>query len=434
MSFVKERENTLSGDEYRLRIIEEIMDTEKTYNESLDTCIQYYYKRITEQSPPIIPKSQTETIFLYFDEIANVNKSFYLELQNAKESSTLSRSIGKIFQNYIPYFRVYYQYLGNTGPSQQAVQTISTSKKIEDFLDDVRLAIPNKSNQLDLQGFLIMPVQRLPRYTLLLTDLVKRTPETYDDYTNIKQALTEMKKLTDSANRAIVSTERRRVLFALEKRISGFSGKLVEPQRYFIKEGNLRKVCRKKIKPRHFILFNDIFLYGMGDEAATKVSQVTEVFSVFVKDVPQQNAFEILTDQKSFVVYASNKEEKESWMTEITKANEEATRALKTRNKMNDSFIKPPFVPDNTVTLCMTCNTQFGIWTRRHHCRFCGKCVCDGCTKMRVPLPPLMTLERACPGCVDRLLLSARPVEKRDKINSEIYGSVSGLSSTPPLV
>jgi len=37
---------------------------------------------------------------------------------------------------------------------------------------------------------------------------------------------------------------------------------LIEPSRFFIREGDLQKVCRKDRKKRHFFLFNDILLYG----------------------------------------------------------------------------------------------------------------------------------------------------------------------------
>ena len=38
---------------------------------------------------------------------------------------------------------------------------------------------------LDLEGFLVKPVQRLPKYILLLKDLLKYTPKDHPDYGNI---------------------------------------------------------------------------------------------------------------------------------------------------------------------------------------------------------------------------------------------------------
>lgn len=38
--------------------------------------------------------------------------------------------------------------------------------------------------EIDVQGALLEPVQRIPRYKLLLSDYLKRTPEDHPDYEN----------------------------------------------------------------------------------------------------------------------------------------------------------------------------------------------------------------------------------------------------------
>lgn len=47
---------------------------------------------------------------------------------------------------------------------------------------------PNNSN-LDLEDYLIKPVQRLPKYVLLLKLLVKKTEADHPDYLNITKLL-----------------------------------------------------------------------------------------------------------------------------------------------------------------------------------------------------------------------------------------------------
>ncbi len=53
------------------------------------------------------------------------------------------------------------------------------------------LAIRKKSlyNNLDLEDYLIKPVQRLPKYVLLLKLLLKKTVTDHPDYHNIKTVL-----------------------------------------------------------------------------------------------------------------------------------------------------------------------------------------------------------------------------------------------------
>ncbi|KAJ4144979.1 hypothetical protein LMH87_003844 [Akanthomyces muscarius] len=50
-------------------------------------------------------------------------------------------------------------------------------------------------------------------------------------------------------------------------------------------------------------------------------------------------------------------------------------------------FVVPRWQPDVEVTLCPICNTQFSIWVRKHHCRKCGRVVCNSCSPHRITIP-----------------------------------------------
>ncbi|BBN13851.1 hypothetical protein MPTK1_6g06950 [Marchantia polymorpha subsp. ruderalis] len=47
---------------------------------------------------------------------------------------------------------------------------------------------------------------------------------------------------------------------------------------------------------------------------------------------------------------------------------------------------KQHWVPDELVTKCTSCDTDFGAFLRRHHCRNCGEIFCDKCTRGRIAL------------------------------------------------
>ncbi|CAM9842929.1 unnamed protein product, partial [Choristocarpus tenellus] len=46
---------------------------------------------------------------------------------------------------------------------------------------------------------------------------------------------------------------------------------------------------------------------------------------------------------------------------------------------------------------CSVCRSEFSMVKRRHHCRFCGRVVCDDCSNNRI------RGDRACTMCWDRL-------------------------------
>ncbi|KAI0160271.1 FYVE zinc finger-domain-containing protein [Xylariaceae sp. FL1272] len=50
-------------------------------------------------------------------------------------------------------------------------------------------------------------------------------------------------------------------------------------------------------------------------------------------------------------------------------------------------YVPPPWQPDQEVTYCPICNVQFGMITRKHHCRKCGRVVCGQCSPHRICIP-----------------------------------------------
>ena len=46
-------------------------------------------------------------------------------------------------------------------------------------------------------------------------------------------------------------------------------------------------------------------------------------------------------------------------------------------------WIKPEIVNN-----CEACQASFGIFRRKHHCRYCGHVFCDSCTPSQMKLPP----------------------------------------------
>ncbi|KAL1837533.1 hypothetical protein VTJ49DRAFT_3678 [Mycothermus thermophilus] len=50
-------------------------------------------------------------------------------------------------------------------------------------------------------------------------------------------------------------------------------------------------------------------------------------------------------------------------------------------------IVLPRWQPDSEVTYCPICGTQFSIFVRKHHCRKCGRVVCNSCSPHRITIP-----------------------------------------------
>ncbi|KAL2271110.1 hypothetical protein VTJ83DRAFT_481 [Remersonia thermophila] len=50
-------------------------------------------------------------------------------------------------------------------------------------------------------------------------------------------------------------------------------------------------------------------------------------------------------------------------------------------------IVLPRWQPDSEATYCPICGTQFSIFVRKHHCRKCGRVVCNSCSPHRITIP-----------------------------------------------
>src|SRR5690606_1752855 len=92
----------------------------------------------------------------------------------------------------------------------------------------------------------------------------KFTDPDHPDYAALQESLGQVVKIADQVNEAVRRKERRDKLMEVRSRLTGaVPASLVAPLRVHVREGSLTKLCRKKPKPRHFVLMSDLLLYGV---------------------------------------------------------------------------------------------------------------------------------------------------------------------------
>jgi len=69
---------------------------------------------------------------------------------------------------------------------------------------------------LTLSGYLIMPIQRIPRYKLLLEVILQNTQPDHPDYANLQKALSEVETIALTINDAIENESSMNTLIKLQ--------------------------------------------------------------------------------------------------------------------------------------------------------------------------------------------------------------------------
>lgn len=139
--------------------------------------------------------------------------------------------------------------MADSGSSSNGMVNLTTSqkKRIKSYLKRCRMN--PRHSQLNLEGYLLLPVQRIPRYRLLvslilflcpdkadfekLEELMRSTPPS-DGYIEdpLDKALAEISSLANSMNEGKRESESRRKLVQWQTRIRGrFPSPLVQPHR-----------------------------------------------------------------------------------------------------------------------------------------------------------------------------------------------------------
>ncbi|XP_071536233.1 FYVE, RhoGEF and PH domain-containing protein 6-like [Panulirus ornatus] len=289
---------------------------------------------------------------------------------------------------------------------------------------------------------MLKPIQRIPQYRLLLEQYLKCLPHTHPDYMDTQMALRVVANVATHANntmnQGLVSKNNFMKLLALHDRLNsshststGDHGnsnsrrpryELVRPGRYLLKEGELLKLCRREMQPRYFILLSDVLLYtsfvtsGPGGALRLNCELTLEGMKVETPKAEDfKNEFSVISTSRSFTLQASTAEERDAWIKALREAIEDnaSRRSTFLQAKMpiyqqpSTSTLgkqAPVWIPDYRVTMCQQCTAEFTLTFRRHHCRACGKVVCDHCSANRAPLQYKKNqVARVCDNCFEIL-------------------------------
>lgn len=331
----------------RNEIAKEILTTERKYVQNLDVLVTKFLEPM--QSNNIISPSHIKNIFSNIIMIRSYNEQLLSRLEERMSNWFSSgQKLGDIFLEMTEFLKVYTMYVNNYNTSIATMtQLLGENSKFAAFVEKMRVN-PDCAG-LDFASFLIQPIQRLPRYVLLLQDLVKHTPRNHPDAAQLGKALKKMKDVADYVNERKREAENLTQVLAIQSRLTGKFENLAEPHRRYVRKGTLGMLDEKgAIKSFFFFLFNDILIYTENksasrifrgsfgraspnwDDAAFSGSKFKFMGSIplagiggGLADVPDSEkekvycAFQLINQSTSHLFIAMNPEEKLAWMNDL---------------------------------------------------------------------------------------------------------------------
>jgi ribosomal protein S18 len=191
--------------EKRKKIKAEILSTEETYVTNLNILLNYFARPIKERN--ILNSKTYSGIFpSEIETITKLNTTFLETLRpiilKEDHSSSQSEKIADVLKKYAHLFKIYIGYIGNYSNAVTLLKDeLTTNKKLQGFLQEQKNALKEKGERIvNLQDYLIIPVQRLPRYRLLFEDLLKKTETDHVAYEKLKNAVELIREVISTVN------------------------------------------------------------------------------------------------------------------------------------------------------------------------------------------------------------------------------------------
>ncbi|XP_061113568.1 faciogenital dysplasia isoform X2 [Conger conger] len=398
-----------------LNIARELLQTEEAYVKRLHLLDQVFCTKLTEAG---IPHDVITGIFSNISSIYCFHGQFLLpELKTriTDEWNSIPR-IGDILQKLAPFMKMYGEYVKNFDRAMDLVNTWTLrSSQFKSVVQNIQKQ--DVCGNLTLQHHMLEPVQRIPRYEMLLKDYLKKLPDDALDRKDAEKALGLISTAANHSNAAIRKMEKMNKLLEVYERLGGEED-IVNPANELIKEGHIKKMSAKNgtAQDRYLYLFNNMVLY-----CVPKLRLIGQKFSVReridiagmeVQEKVKHNlphTFAIIGKQRSLELQARTEEEKGDWIQVILATIERHKQNSETFNKaFNSSFSRedeqlpesPGFWSSTSIDsdggiherkssrkkeqTCKGCNESFhSITKRRHHCKACGAAICGKCSEMK---------------------------------------------------
>ena len=184
---------------YRGSVTNDIITTEQNYVNTLQYVIENVKNPLTAKNKDVLNENEMKVLFSNIETVYQTNKTFCDDLTNRCKEYTPTTKIGDVFLQFIPFLKVYSEYCSNFRHTTEIIPTLKYPHKFAAFYSIVQRKSEKFKNS-NIADLLITPVQRLPRYELLLKDLIKHTNPNHCDYQDLTKALEEINKVAKEVN------------------------------------------------------------------------------------------------------------------------------------------------------------------------------------------------------------------------------------------
>lgn len=231
----------------RSKLVLEVHSTEETYLKGLEQLHNEFEK-------PLRKLLGLTDICLNLGTLLVVHRAFFRKLAFKVTQLPLPMELGEMFLELADKLQCYKRYTANY------CHTVSVLEEIHAAMPDLAKALPGGKGWNTVMGqLLILPIQRIPRYVMLLKDIMKYTVEEHTGKARLCEALIRMQEVASDVNESTRAYEMQERLRKIEAQLP-FSESALIP---VVKYGSLQaKFTKKKSWRQCFCVVRAHVLYG----------------------------------------------------------------------------------------------------------------------------------------------------------------------------
>ncbi|KAG7215925.1 hypothetical protein INR49_031521 [Caranx melampygus] len=303
-------------------IANELLQTERAYVARLHLLDQVFCTRLAEEAARgSFPPEVIRNIFSNISSIYSFHSKFLLpDLETCISRWCERPGLGGVLLQHAPFLRMYADYVRNFDHAAELVRTwTERSAAFRNIIQDIESQ--EVCSNLTLQHHMLEPVQRVPRYEMLLGDYLKKLPQDNPDYESAQKSLQTISLAATHSNTAIHKAESLKRLLEIYEMIG--DEEVVNPTNELLREGRLLKLAARNTSAmeRHLFLFNNFLLC-----CTSKFSLVGQRFTVRCRigvdgmqvqqttNEDHPHTFQVSGKERTLELQASSEQDRDEWI------------------------------------------------------------------------------------------------------------------------
>nr|XP_023662520.1 pleckstrin homology domain-containing family G member 1 isoform X2 [Paramormyrops kingsleyae] len=297
--------------QYVDRVVQEILDTERTYVQDLRSIVQDYLGCSASQAQLALGPEEKRALFGNIRDIYRFNSELLQELEKCQADPV---AIAERFVAKSEEFHIYTQYCTNYPRSVAVLTECMRNKALAKFFRERQESL---NHSLPLGSYLLKPVQRILKYHLLLHEIANHLDKQTDRYEVVQDAIDTMQRVAWHINDMKRKHEHAVRLQEIQSLLMNWKGPDLIGYGELVLEGTFR-IQRAKNERTLFLLEKLLLITKKREESYTYKAHIMCCNLMLVEVIPKEplsfSVFHYKNPKLQHTVQAKSQQDKRTWI------------------------------------------------------------------------------------------------------------------------